>query len=142
MTGFPSVPSWPLVRALERAANEEESATAVCRRIGISERLYRDWRNRAGSGVCDFNSADKVLQALDLLWWEVYTEDTLRRYAITVGVYSRKAVGTIKRRRRAWFRMRATVAVDLGPDLETLAMVRYAFTGEYADDGEQLELAA
>lgn len=136
---FPNVPSWPLVLALEHAFKGGESVTEGCRRLGISDRLYRDWRNRCRP-YCEFDSADKVLQALGLIWWEVYTEETVRRHAVEVAVYSWKPVGTIKRRRIARLRTRATRAVDLGPDLEALELVRYAFTGER--EGEQLELAA
>lgn len=123
---FPRLPAGPLVRIVDRHfARIEIPGTRFTSFCGTSERRLRDWR-RPGALVA-FDRADKVLADLNLLWWDVWTEKTVRRAAFYVTYWPSHGVA----RGRAYTE----------PDLEELALVEYAFTGEgpYMQ-GEQLAL--
>lgn len=46
---------------------------SVCKRAGISDRTYRDWRDGSRPTV-KFDTADRVLTRLGVLWWEVWDD--------------------------------------------------------------------
>lgn len=134
---FPPLPAKQLAMVLENL-DIRVPLVQLCKRLGISDRTHRDWMSGHRLSA-EFDTVDMVLTRLGLLWWEVWNEETTRLYAFTVTVYDyrRERPGRAIKRTR----LRSYQRVDLGPDLEALKRVEYAFTGENGQ-GEQLEMAA
>ena len=65
------LPAVQLAQALE--VLERTSMESVCKRAGVADRTYRDWRD-GSRRTCQFDTADMVLIRLGLLWWEVWHE--------------------------------------------------------------------
>jgi hypothetical protein len=128
------VPCVPLGRALKRLAEKHnmrivgdpdydaEGHRVVCEEAGLQERTVYGWRVGERQKV-RLGDADAVLTRLDLLWWEVWNEETTR-LPLRVWTYGFNRKG--KRTRRSL----KTYLVDLGPDLEELENVRRLFEGE------------
>jgi hypothetical protein len=138
---FPLLASAPLFRAVERNkrwASEMETVKA----LGIADKTLRAWRIQERETV-QFDTADKILCGLGLHFWDVWNEQTTRKWALTVRVYrppNKWSPDKRAKRPRGRESVRAYFYGDLGPDLEAIARAELAFTGE--GSGEQLELAA
>jgi hypothetical protein len=125
-----------LLEAMER----KNPMISICQTAGVADRTYRDWRD-GSRPTAQFDTADLILTRLGLCWWEVFNEDTCRRPVIVATRYARRNSSGKGRRPRVRREIVGTTRYgDLGPDMETLATVEFAFTGE--DQGEQLEMAA
>jgi hypothetical protein len=72
---FPSLPARPLGLALERALDPDRPVDEECENLRTSSRSLREWVTGTRELV-QFNTADKVLCALGLNWWEVWNEKT------------------------------------------------------------------
>jgi hypothetical protein len=134
------VPAQPLGEAVERVRRRQVPEAglegeglheAFYERLGVPERIVYRWR-RGESTTVSLDQADRVLIALDLLWWDVYDESTVRRPLIEAHVvgFRRRAAyrgGPVRpyRERRGTRRYG-----DAGPDLEALERVRRAFEGD------------
>lgn len=102
----------------------------VTARCGISDRYVYAWRSgtrpRVGIGV-----ADRVLTGLDLLWWDVWNEDTVRVPLVLAHLYRPHT----KRSKRTgepltyWDRGERGYG-DAGPDLAALAAIETAWEGD------------
>jgi hypothetical protein len=73
---FPSLPARPLGLALERALDPDRPVDEECENLRTSSRSLREWVTGTRELV-QFNTADKVLCALGLNWWEVWNEKTV-----------------------------------------------------------------
>jgi hypothetical protein len=135
------VPSWPLAAAIEALATawssyddsglEQSGTTLLCELLEISPRTLMSWR----IGQRPFASedlADRILQRLDLPWWEVWNEETTRRYVFeAVTYFIRHKEGKNGKPRRNRERLRSTRYVEItgpeGVDEDGLAMVQRCF---------------
>ena len=86
--------------------------------------------------------ADQVLTGLDLFWWEVWTEATVREPLFVVTTYSH----AIKKDKYGRLRMRRVKSRtipygDLGTDYWRLREIELLVTAEGVED-EALEMAA
>lgn len=131
------LPSAPLVAMIDRIATAEtigydaDVVVDVIRdRAGIHSRVLSGWRTGERPDV-PFEQADAVLIALDVLWWEVFDEDTVRKPLITATRYvwrtKKLKDGTTG---RYPLRNGTRRYGDDGPDLEALAQIQRAFEGD------------
>lgn len=145
------IPSRPLVVMLDRLADRarrhdlvldvtESIGHRVREQLGLSDRV--EYALRAGARwTVDLALADQLVTRADLLWFDVFDEDTLR-----LGLEVRRYVMREKRlpsgARRMYRERVGTVLVgDWGPDLRALRLVEALFTGEgLAEVHEQLQL--
>jgi hypothetical protein len=144
---FPNPPAIQLANAIDAALARSPQHTrqewTLQRWVGITDRTLREWR--AGDRhTAKFNVADRVLCGLNLNWWEVWNEQTIRIPALTVRTY-KPPFKVVQEPGEEWPRfldggLRAYSYGDLGPDHELMGKVAFAFTGEGM--GEQLELVA
>jgi hypothetical protein len=93
-------------------------------RIGVSERAVTAWRT--GERHASWDAADKVLVALDLQWWDVWNEDTVRTPAVVV----RERIPHRKKGCVYWETRRLIPYGDLGPDEAELRRIAHDFAGE------------
>lgn len=144
------VPCVPLGRALKRLAekhnmrivgdpnHDAEGHRVVCEEAGLQERTVYGWRVGERQKV-SLTTADKVLTRLDLLWWEVWNEETTRLplRAHTYGFnrkgkrvrLSTKAYNLDIGPDREELRDVVPRGLDIGPDLEAIEHVRRLFEG-------------
>lgn len=138
------LPGRPLAAAIHRLAasmdpvegtSADDGYSAVVERAGKDPRAVSAWGT--GERNVGLDIADEVLINLDLCWWEVWNEDTLRRPVVEARSYvfplrarhngGKKPTRTLQRTR---------LYGDLGPDLDELRRVERLMTGQ------QLEAAA
>lgn len=122
------LPGRPLVAAIDRRALSSDLA-AVCELTGKTERQIYRWRT--GETNVSLVDADDVLTALDLLWWEVWSEATVRIPFFTASVYVNRMKMTKagdRPIRRVLYR--STPYGDAGPDLGKLQMISALMAGE------------
>jgi hypothetical protein len=117
------LPGHALALAIDRLAEGSE-LPLVCELAGIQQRLVFAWRSYERD--VSRADADAVMTALDLLWWEVWTEEAVRVPAIVVRTYVRQRKKGVLRR----VRLRAVPYGDLGPDEAKLAEIGVLMTGE------------
>ncbi len=139
-----ALPSAPLAAFIDALAAREHAdlgrgmdtdvqalaVARICERAGISDRLLRAWRLGERPTV-PLERADAVLVGLDVLWWEVWTEETVRRPLI-VTVRYRRVRRTLRDGTPASYREvseRRTYG-DGGPDMDALEAVRRAWEGD------------
>ena len=122
------LPSAQLAAAIDRRASRSD-LPAVCELAGVHERQVTRWRRQEQPDI-PAAVADQVLVGLDLLWWDVWNENTVRKPAIVVRTYSRKQ--KVSHGQRKPFRQctRTIPYGDLGPDVATLDEIGRVFTGE------------
>lgn len=136
-----------------RLADTVESATCghkeVCERAGIMERTAFGWRCGERDNTELRNAAD-VMSRVDLLWWDVWNTDTVRRHAFRATVYKNAkpdptvSLGPLnaetfvqwnehpKRMSPVGFKrvkLESTRYVDLGPDKVELRKIARKFEG-------------
>lgn len=70
--GLPRLPVAPLVALVERLA-ADTTVSELAGRLGFHERQYRAWKHEYK--YVNFETADRVLTAAGVLWWEVWDED-------------------------------------------------------------------
>jgi hypothetical protein len=106
--------------------------------FGISSRLLFAWRSGERQSQ-PLSAVDAFLVRGDLLWWEVYNEETVRRPIFTATSY-RFERRRLKSGEPVVYRTVAAVTPygDVGPDWDVLRMVQETFEGA----PETLELAA
>ncbi|PTL55782.1 hypothetical protein [Paraconexibacter algicola] len=109
------------------------SIEETARELGTSARSVTGWRN-GERDLVQFDLADRLLLAIDRLWWEVWTEDTVRRPLIVAEVWTKRR----KNASRYWQRTARRRYGDGGPDHAALADVRRVWEG----DTDELEEAA
>lgn len=81
--GGPRLPGQPLGEAIERAARFVEGGfEPLCELVGVAPRTVYAWKT--GERSAELVNADGVLEALDLLWWEVWDPE---RYPEVVAVF-------------------------------------------------------
>lgn len=69
--GGPRLPGQPLGEAIERAARFVEGGLEpLCELVGVAPRTVYAWKT--GERSAELVNADGVLEALDLLWWDVW----------------------------------------------------------------------
>lgn len=66
----PTLPAAPLLAALQRLCGADAGVERLARRAGVPERTIRRWRNDGESPLVA--TADRVLCASGLLWWDVW----------------------------------------------------------------------
>lgn len=79
-TGDPTLPALPLVRAVDHVAAREfpdydgarTGVTIICERAGIAPRTLYRWREERPRA--QLSLVEAFLDAMDLLWWEVWEE--------------------------------------------------------------------
>lgn len=139
-----SLPGAPLAAAIDRLARSEASVrnpfatwdkaesggyfVIVCERAGVSERRVTGWRT--GESNAWISTVDEVLTRLGLFWWEVWTEETVRRPFFVVHTYAWKWK---KQRNKLNFyrvRVRSVPYGDAGPDLDELSRIESLMVGE------------
>jgi hypothetical protein len=132
-SSFPDLPAWPLMQMLTRRVDPDGTDERTFREIyGTSQKTLREWVTLRRTHV-EFLTADRVLCANDWHYWDIWTEETTRVWALEVRVY--RPPGKVKLEKRAKKPrgreiVRAYLYGDLGPDFEALDDVEYAFTGE------------
>jgi hypothetical protein len=123
------LPSAPLAAAVMHLA-EREGRKAVCERAGIPERVLARWVLGEQGGNVDIVMADQVMTRLDLFWWEVWTEESVREPLFVVTTYrieaKRDKAGEYKRRR---IKYRTVPYGDLGTDFWRLREIGSLMTG-------------
>jgi hypothetical protein len=141
--GRVSLPGAPLAAAFERAlirlrnpyAAGESAVDQLFEQCGLQPRQIYAWR--VGERRPTLDPADRALIALDLLWWDVWNEDTVRRPVIEVRSYKfRDKRGHDGGRKPTRCIAARTPYGDLGPDWDELARIERLMTGQ------QLEAAA
>lgn len=105
------LPGRPLARAIDRVAEGSDIRT-VCDIAGIEERLVWAWRS--GERNVELATADTVLTRLDLLWWEVWSPESVRVPLFEVTVYEWKTKNARGKRRRTRTRHRYVPYGDRG----------------------------
>ncbi len=140
--GEPMLPGRQLAAAIERALRRvmrpnpwgyasagdisDGRARAFYGSLGVSPRLVDSWSE--GVRRVALSRADHVLLTLDLLWFDVWNEETVRLPIIEVRTYKRQRLKPNGRRYREPGR---TVGYgDRGPDHRMLAAIEAAWTGE------------
>lgn len=69
---FPKLPGPQLVAAIERFGRESGAkAEIIAASVGVCDRRLREWRKPGA--LLFFNTGDKVLLAMRLHWWDVWT---------------------------------------------------------------------
>lgn len=130
-TGKRYVPSRPLAKAVWKLAARSDLKT-VCKRAGIPERVVTRWMLGECNGQVEIGDADMVLTRLDLFWWEVWTEDTVREplFVVTTyhGYWKRDNGGGEYKLRR--IKDRTIPYGDLGTDFWRLREVTSLMSGE------------
>ena len=123
-----TLPSAPLVAVIDRAAARTDIPT-VCDLLGLHERQASRWR-RGEQPAIPFDVADQVMTTMDVLWWEVWNEDTVRKPVLVVRLYQRKT--KLSHGRHVSFRVctRTIPYGDQGPDRATLAEIDRMMSGE------------
>jgi len=124
------LPARPLADAVWKLAARANLKT-VCKRAGIPERVVTRWMLGECNGRVEIGDADRVMTRLDLFWWEVWTEDTVREPLFVVTTYhsylKRDRVGGEYRRRR--IKGRTIPYGDLGTDFWRLREVAALMSG-------------
>lgn len=130
------LPAKPLADAIWKIAARSD-LKSTCRRAGIPERVVTRWTLGECNGQVEICDADRVMTRLDLFWWEVWTEDTVREPLFIVTTYhtymKRDHVGGQYKRRR--IKDRSIPYGDLGTDFWRLREITGLMSGE-------LEMAA
>jgi hypothetical protein len=133
-----TVPARPLADALERIVaresrsphiNQDHARHALCMRIGYTERHLWAWTHGERPGV-NLETVDKVLTYSDLLWWEVWNEDTVRVPVLVVTVHGPQR--KLQRGRRRVYRVKTRTIPygDRGPDRAKLREIEALMTGK------------
>jgi hypothetical protein len=144
---FPNPPAIQLANAIDAALARNPQHTrqewTLQRWVGITDRTLREWRT-GDRHTAKFNVADRVLCGLNLNWWEVWNEQTVRISVLTVRTY-KPHLKMVQFPSEDWPRfvdgaLKEYEYGDLGPDFSLLNRIAFAFTGEGL--GEQLELVA
>lgn len=151
------LPIAPLAAAITRAIQRErgrnvfgydagaldDSQQRILKLVDVNGRLYYAWQ-RGEREQSDFNTIDRVLVRLELQWWDVYDETTLRLPVLTVRTWRRR-----ERRFRGrplpllvWEQIASCRYGDAGPDHEQLRVVREAFEGQAHTTSDQRMLEA
>lgn len=134
-----TMPALQLALAIDGAAAREAGPVdennhggrlaAVCLRCELNERTVWAWRTGERPRV-ELAVADRVLVALELLWWDIWNEETVRKPLVAV---------TLRRPHRKRDRRGHDVVIwdrgergygDAGPDHTTLDAVRDAWEGD------------
>lgn len=127
------LPSAPLAEAVMRLS-EREGRKLVCARAGIPERVLARWVLGEMGGNVELGLADQVLTRLELFWWEVWTEDTVREPLFVVTTYrnesKKESTGEYRRRR---IKYRTLPYGDLGTDFWRLREIRRLMSGGLED---------
>lgn len=121
------LPGRPLAQAIDRLAEGVDLRT-VCELAGIEERSVTAWRR--GERNVEMDMADTVLTRLDLLWWDVWSEQSVRVPLFEVNVYAWQTKNSRGKRVRTRARVRYVPYGDLGPDRQKLHEVEALMTGE------------
>ena len=125
------LPAAPLAEAVLKLAARSDLKT-VCERAGIPERVITRWDLGECNGNVELGLADQVMTRLDLFWWEVWTEDTVREPLFVVTTYhaywKRDKVGDEYKLRR--IKDRTIPYGDLGTDFWRLREIRRLLSGE------------
>lgn len=123
------LPARPLALVFDALAAATDLAT-VCDLASVQERAVHRWRT-GGVKTIDSIEADAILTALDLFWWEVWCEETVRRPLFVVHVYARQMKKTTN---GAWRPRRIKTQRlpygDQGPDVESLAEIAARMSGQ------------
>lgn len=122
------LPARPLALVFAELAETSDLGT-ICMAASVLERAVSRWRTGAVETIA-FTEADEILTALDLLWWEVWREDTVRRPLFVVHVYAHQLKtkkGVAKRYRVKQHRLHYG---DAGPDSVALAEIAARMSGE------------
>ena len=155
---WPSLPALPLAKYLEAIKPAYVAMEHWCRKAGVSDRAFREWRDGTRPNV-DFKTADKVLQSLGILWFDVWNENTVPRRLIEVRLWGYRSAGRKGKRykQRHMRYLYYTYGPVVGVDHEKLALIKKAFTGcgheghlacdaceseWFAEELKQLEMAA
>jgi hypothetical protein len=137
------MPTQPLVAAIERVQRRssidpwghrrDAVKEQACERAEIGTRLFDHWRD-GGHPDVDFDTADRVLVNLGLLWFDVFDEDTVRAPILRVTTYRARVKRVSGRGRVHYCRHREVVRTrwygDAGPDYGELERIRRAFEGD------------
>lgn len=123
------LPGRPLAQVIDGLA-EDVGLCTVCEVAGIEERSVTAWRR--GERSVSMEVADTVLTRLDLLWWEVWSEGSVRVPLFEVNVFAWQMKSLRGRRVRTRVRLRCVPYGDLGPDEQKLREVEGLMTGEVA----------
>ena len=121
------LPGRPLALAIDRLA-EDADLGVICELAGIIDRLVTAWRR--GERNVEMELADKALTRLDLLWWEVWSEETVRVPLFEVNVYAWQMKMARGKRHRTRVRLRCVPYGDQGPDEQKLREIQGLMTGE------------
>lgn len=162
----PKIPARPLGEALDRlgerwrlcVVDPDNPGTLhglalVCQQAGIWDRRAYGWRTGERRRVRVFD-ADDVITRLDLLWFDVYNEDTVRNWMFEAVSYQptkkghRDGQALLAGPVKAWCgrgpkrrsgtrgdgpartRRSSKLYVDLGTDVQTLAEIERLFDGD------------
>lgn len=122
------LPGRPLAHAIDHMAEGSDLRT-VCELAGIEERTVSAWRR--GERDLEMAAADTVLTRLDLLWWEVWSMESVRAPIFEVNVFAWQ----VKKRRNGSrlpmrLRLRTVPYGDIGPDVQKLREIEALMTGE------------
>lgn len=102
----------------------------MCERAGIPERVVARWHTGESGGNVELGLADQVMTRLDLFWWEIWTEETVREPLFMVTTYHtcmKKDASSIPKRRRV--KDRTIPYGDLGTDFWRLREIRELMSG-------------
>lgn len=125
-----SLPGGPLA-AVVYAAAERNSIThsrvgVLCERIGVFQRDVARWKT--GESDATLRQVDLVLTRLGVMWWDVWTEETVRIPRIEARVYRWRMI----RSKRRLYCVRKCRYGDAGPDRKQLARIAGVLDGEEA----------
>lgn len=74
-TGGGRMPVAPLLPLVEEFEEREGNILRVARLLDVSDRTIRRWRDDPDNCEVQLATADRILVAADLLWWEVFDAD-------------------------------------------------------------------
>src|SRR5215207_5972760 len=88
LNAFPQVPVQQLgymvaAEAFRRGVHE----TDLAKEIKIADKRFREWRSRP-TKLAYFDTVDKVLTALGLLWWDVWTPQNSTPHQLAIVRYA------------------------------------------------------
>ena len=129
--------NWPFVAT----GSQHYCSEMVCEEAGCTSRNLRRWQ--AGhQPTVRLDTADTVLTNLDLLWWDVWNEQTVRRPLLTVMLRRKR----LKRNCNGHMSVKCTERGekhygDAGTDWDLLAQIELMWCGDPVQ-GEFDQLAA
>jgi hypothetical protein len=123
-----SLPARPIAAVIDQRTKTTD-LVLVCELIGFQERQVSRWRNGELATV-SADDADRVMTALDLFWWEVFTEDTVRLPVLVVTTYQHAKKNVRGKTKVVRNKMRTLPYGDQGPDHERLSQIRALMSGE------------